>query len=429
MPNNEAIFIIEDDPFEQEFLQLHLLNAGYAVTGAAESAAEAIEQIALQQPSLVIIDIMLKGDINGIEASKIIRERFDIPFIFLTGNTESKTFEDAKITDPLAYLVKPFQKHDLVTTIDIALYRHNMELELKKNKMHLEKAQMIANIGSWEWDIQTDKLLWSNQIGRVFGVPSEALPQQFKTFLDMVHPDDRSAVTTAIEQSLEKQQDLNVQHRLVLADNVVKMIHERATVECDSSGNTLRLVGTLQDITEHWEMQQKIEHLAYYDSLTNIPNRNLFFDRLEQTLAYEKRAGNHFALLMLDLDGFKLVNDTFGHQTGDKLLQAVVERMNHCLRESDTLARTGGDEFIILLQRLSETQDTVIIVDRLINAINKSFDIDGHDINVSLSIGIAYFPEHGDDGDTLIKKADDAMYQAKANGRNQHCFHVEADEL
>ena len=123
---------------------------------------------------------------------------------------------------------------------------------------------MIANIGSWEWDIQTDKLLWSNQIGRVFGVPSEALPQQFKTFLDMVHPDDRSAVTTAIEQSLEKQQDLNIQHRLVLADNVVKMIHERATVECDSSGNTLRLVGTLQDITEHWEMQQKIEHLAYY---------------------------------------------------------------------------------------------------------------------------------------------------------------------
>jgi len=161
-----------------------------------------------------------------------------------------------------------------------------------------------------------------------------------------------------------------------------------------------------------------LNYLAFYDPLTDLPNRALFFDRLRQALIQNKRDQTPFALLLLDLDGFKTVNDTHGHETGDALLQAVGQRLRTCVRESDTVARTGGDEFIILLPRLRESNDAARVAGKVIEMLAAPFPLAGRECRVGASIGLCIAPDDGDDMETLLSHADAAMYQSKARGKN-----------
>jgi diguanylate cyclase (GGDEF)-like protein/hemerythrin-like metal-binding protein/PAS domain S-box-containing protein len=178
------------------------------------------------------------------------------------------------------------------------------------------------------------------------------------------------------------------------------------------------IVGVALDITEQKRAQRQLNYLAFYDPLTDLPNRTLFFDRLGQTLAQSKRDGVPFALLLLDLDGFKAVNDAHGHETGDALLQAVGRRLRNCVRESDTVARVGGDEFIILLPRLREPNDAARVADKVIESLAEPFALVGHECRVGASIGLCIAPDDGRDMETLLGRADAAMYQSKARGKN-----------
>lgn len=176
------------------------------------------------------------------------------------------------------------------------------------------------------------------------------------------------------------------------------------------------------DISERKEAEQRIEFLAYHDVLTGLPNRLLLRDRVDQALTHAERHGQRLALLFMDLDNFKQVNDTLGHDTGDQLLQAVTQRIQQCLRETDTLSRQGGDEFVILLRDLADEQAAVPVLDKLLAQMQRPFLLDGHELTTSVSIGVALYPEDGRSFDVLMKKADMAMYQAKENGRATYHF-------
>lgn len=178
------------------------------------------------------------------------------------------------------------------------------------------------------------------------------------------------------------------------------------------------IVGVALDITEQNRTQRQLNYLAFYDPLTDLPNRALFFDRLRQALIQRKRDKTPFALLLLDLDGFKTVNDTYGHETGDALLQAVGQRLRNCVRESDTVARTGGDEFVILLPRLGEPSDAARVAGKVIEVLAEPFPLTGHACRVGASIGFCIAPDDGDDMETLLGHADAAMYRSKARGKN-----------
>jgi len=181
-----------------------------------------------------------------------------------------------------------------------------------------------------------------------------------------------------------------------------------------------------RDITEQRRIEEAIRHLAYHDILTGLPNRMLFTDRLVLAIAQAKRHQRIMAVMMLDLDGFKTVNDTHGHHIGDQLLQSVGERLTRTLREGDTLARMGGDEFMVLLPVIKEAANSSQIADKILSAFRQPFFCEGNKLFTSASIGIAVYPADGDDMDTLTKNADTAMYQAKSTGRNQYCLYGSA---
>jgi diguanylate cyclase (GGDEF)-like protein/PAS domain S-box-containing protein len=178
------------------------------------------------------------------------------------------------------------------------------------------------------------------------------------------------------------------------------------------------LCGISTDITERKDIEAHMQHMAQYDALTHLPNRALFNDRLQQAIAAAQRNKAHLALMFIDLDKFKPVNDTYGHGVGDLLLKDVALRIQDCLRESDTAARVGGDEFVILLPTIGTQQDAIRVGEKILHALNQPFELAGHNLQISSSIGVAVYPKHGVDEKLLVKSADIAMYHAKKNGRN-----------
>ncbi len=184
-------------------------------------------------------------------------------------------------------------------------------------------------------------------------------------------------------------------------------------------GQTTHYVAIKLDITERKQAQERILHLAHYDTLTNLPNRQLFFDRLEQAVALAQRHGHLVGLLFLDLYKFKPINDTHGHGMGDLVLQTVAQRIEGCLRSSDTVGRIGGDEFVVLLPQLQHPTEAMQVAEKIRQALEQSMHIDGKTLSVSTCIGVAVYPQHGSTTTELARNADSAMYQAKVAGRNQ----------
>jgi diguanylate cyclase (GGDEF)-like protein/PAS domain S-box-containing protein len=189
-----------------------------------------------------------------------------------------------------------------------------------------------------------------------------------------------------------------------------------------ADGDVALFEGTVEDITEHKAAQERMKFLAFYDALTELPHRALLQDRLDTALAGARRRGEKVALLFLDLDRFKAINDSFGHSFGDCVLKEIARRLKECTREHNTVARVGGDEFLILLSNVKDAADAAIAAERVFEAINAGFTVQGRSLSVGCSVGVSIFPEHGADGETLIRNADAAMYSVKDSGRNSVRF-------
>lgn len=188
----------------------------------------------------------------------------------------------------------------------------------------------------------------------------------------------------------------------------------------DEAGNVVGLVGITREINEIRQAEVVLQHLATHDALTDLPNRFLMMDRLGQLLARAKRSGTAFAVLFMDIDRFKDVNDSHGHEFGDLLLRAVAQRLTKSVRQSDTVARIGGDEFVIILETVHQGADADTVALKVLHAIARPFTLDRHRVKATVSIGVSFYPENGEDADTLVRAADYAMYLAKKEGGNRH---------
>ncbi|MEW6118314.1 MAG: EAL domain-containing protein, partial [Nitrospirota bacterium] len=212
-------------------------------------------------------------------------------------------------------------------------------------------------------------------------------------------------------------------HRTLGPDGLVRILHCRGQVVADEKGNVIKMFGTAQDVTELKQMEETIRRQAYHDALTGLPNRILFIDHLDFALSQAHRSGKKLAVMFLDLDRFKTINDSLGHALGDKLLIAVAHRLKASVREADMIARMGGDEYTILLSQVNHEEDIVTIVEKIIAAFKQPYSIDSRELHITVSIGISIYPNDGDDAGILMQNADTAMYHAKEEGRNNYQFY------
>ncbi len=288
----------------------------------------------------------------------------------------------------------------------------------------IDNAQRVAKFGSWDWDSNEDNHYWSDGLYRILGLDFDKIPSQ-QQFLCVLNEEDRPRVAEAIDQALKSHSPFELEARVRLADGTERVVQQRGQVTKSAKDGRVRMTSIVYDITERKESENRLAYLANYDAVTGLPNRNLFQDRLKHAMAQAERSRGHVALLYLDLDHFKSVNDALGHQAGDKLLVEAAQRIKKHIRTADTAARLGGDEFTIVIEQFENNAQIAIVAEHVLEALNKSYQINNHEVFVSASMGITLFPDDGRDVETLLKNADSAMYLAKDQGRNTYHFFTE----
>ncbi len=301
--------------------------------------------------------------------------------------------------------------------------RKEAEEALKQGEAQLAEAQRIAHVGSWEWDVALNTVVWSDELYRIFGLTPEEFENTYESFVRYVHPEDRQFVQKTIQEAYETGQPFALEHRLVRPDGGVRVLHTRGEVFTDENGERVRMTGISQDVTERKRMEEQLQHLAFHDQLTDLPNRQLFMDRLGHALERTRRRRNgKVAVLFMDLDDFKVVNDSLGHGVGNMLLVAVAERLVRCLRPEDTVARFGGDEFVVLLEDVENPEDALRVAERITQELRRPFTLEGWELGVSASIGISVGEARTKAPEDLVRDADTAMYRAKEEGSGYKVF-------
>ncbi len=301
--------------------------------------------------------------------------------------------------------------------------RKNSEKELKVNKHYLEKAQELGKLGSWEIDINTQKILWTDETYRIFSIPQTTLID-YETFINCVHPDDREYVNKEWEKALSGN-PYDLEHRVV-ANGIVCWVREKAELSYDDDGRAIRAIGFVQDITEKKMYEEQIKRMALYDSLTGLANRYQLNRRFDESLAYAKRYNLNTGFLMIDLDNFKPINDSLGHHVGDETLKKVAKALSDTCRETDLVTRIGGDEFAVLVSTINDDDRLDSLANRIVSSLTVPMMIMGHNVEISVSIGIAKYPDDGENQDELMRKADVALYAVKNSGRNGFKFYQSA---
>ncbi len=293
---------------------------------------------------------------------------------------------------------------------------------LEESEQRYALAVAGANDGIWDWNIRTGKAYFSDRWQKMLGYSEDDMDGTLDAWLGRVHPEDIDDVRTAIERhTLSVTPHFASEHRVCNKDGDYRWVSARGLIVFDDNGEPNRMAGSFTEITDRKTFENQLFHDAFHDNLTGLPNRALFTDRLNHAIqrSTRKRA-EHFAVLFLDFDRFKMINDTLGHQVGDRMLMEISGRLTLCLRPTDTVARFGGDEFAVLIEDLQDHEQVIVVTERIIESMRKPFKLEGHDIVSSASIGIAIGDGSYTRSEEVLRDADIAMYEAKHGGKDQY---------
>lgn len=432
-----VVLIVDRDAVERTLAREALEEAGFSVE-EAEDGGEAALLCGRAMPDLVLVDEG-KPDMDGLETCVKLRDLpggLQIPIVLMTDVQDIEAIKRAYHVRATDFVSKPLDHLVLSHRLRYMLRANRAFRRLQRSEADLANAQRLARLGNWEWRIASNEFRASDEVFRIVG-RSRGQVATFNAFLDCVHPDDLDVVRRSFDSMLYEGKSHNLDYRVLLPDGSRRFVHGQAELVPDGAGS-IDMRGTIQDISRLKHAERRIEFLAYYDSLTGLPNRVLFSDRLNQALVSSKQNGLMLALMFFDLDAFKRVNDTLGHGTGDQLLKEVGRRLSGALRESDSisrvsdddrpdvsLARLGGDEFTVLLPGIECSDASVNVARRLLAELSRPFRLGGYEVHVTASIGIAVYPTDGDTAEDLLKNADTAMYYAKNEGKNNFQFYTE----
>ncbi len=437
----QTILVVDDSASMRAVVVDHLEDAGYQVV-VAQGGEEALKRAALIQPDLVLLDVMMPG-IDGFETCRRLKAdkaTQHIPVIFMTALTETDDKIAAFQAGGVDYVSKPFQVEELLARVrthlalqatqrrllnkNVALKaeiaaRRNAEAALQRSEVSYRRLFETAHDGIVLLDFESGRITAANPaVVDMLGYDRGDLVGQKLWEAEPFNTVQACRTTFA---KLGRQDSVRSDH-WVLTTNRGKAVDVEMISNHYKADGVDIVQCNLRNITERKQAEARIQYMAMHDALTGLPNRTLLKDRLGQAIAQAQRNGTQVAVLMLDLDHFKIINDSLGHHVGDLLLQAVAQRLQLSLRECDTAARLGGDEFVIALSNVTAAEHVETVARKVLAALIKPFEIDDRKLYIGCSIGIAHFPADGEDSGLLLRAADTAMYDAKKGGRGDYRF-------
>jgi diguanylate cyclase (GGDEF)-like protein/PAS domain S-box-containing protein len=419
----DRLLIVDDNEMNRDMLARRLVRKGYEVV-VADGARDLLQRVKQDRVDLVLLDIEMP-EISGLEALKSLRQTYsaiELPIIMVTVRDQSEDIVTALDLGANDYVTKPIDFAVTLARISSQLSHKRAQEALKESEERYALAARGANDGLWDWNLQANKVYFSPRWKAMLGYQESEIGDQPEEWFDRVHEADRQRLKQEIaahQQALTPQ--FESEHRLLHKDGSLRWMLSRGLALHDSSGRPLRMAGWQTDITEG----------KLTDPLTGLPNRLQFTDRLARLLKHAKRRKDLlFAVLFLDLDGFKTINDSLGHVIGDQLLVGVAHRLEKCLRPTDMvaraahgslLARLGGDEFTVLLEELKNPSDASQAAERLMKALRTPFVLSGKEVFISASIGAALSSGANYElPDEILRDADTAMYRAKSSGKARY---------
>lgn len=442
------ILVVDDELRMLTSLQNILVNEGYT-SSTAQGGLAACEQLLEEDFDLVLLDLNM-GDVSGHQVMDFIAENeIDVATIVVSGESSFTAVSKALRRGAYDYLKKPYDPEELLNTVSNALQKVLLEKAHVAMQQRLQKSEelhrYIVNSSPdvvFMLDKQGRFTFLNKKIEALLGYSKEELMgQHYQSIVDVA---DRERANYIFKEQINRHTGAwssELRLRMKKEDHEARYFEvtffpiENKMPGREGQERMLGTYGTARDITERKEAEEFINFQAYHDLLTRLPNRALFKDRLNLALAQSKRNDKKVAVMFLDLDRFKIVNDTLGHAMGDRLLQSVALRLESCIRKCDTLSRFGGDEFTLLLPAISSPEDARTIAKKVIHILKEPFALGDHEVFVGVSIGIAMSPEAGNSVEQMIQNADVAMYHVKGRGKDGYQFYskdmsvVDSDRL
>ncbi len=410
------VLLVEDD--EDDYMIVRDLLAGQERTlfelDWSPAYAEARDAIRERRHDVYLIDYQLGSETGLGLIAEAFEENLE-PVIMLTGHTDYSNIDleaaELGVTDFLSK--NQLDATLLERSIRYAMTHHQALGELRKSRERYALAVEGAHDGIWDWDISTDDIHLGRRWKEILGYADDEIESTHDAWTKLIHPDDIEAVMALVQAHLGGQSEhFETEHRMRHADGDYRWVLNRGVAFRDREGLPVRMAGSMSDITDRKTAEERLRHDALHDSLTGLPNRTLFVDRLRVALGRAVRSGCRHAVLFVDIDRFKLINDSFSHAVGDELLIAAARRLDADLRPGDTVARLGGDEFTILLEGIESPEAAVRIAERIEASLREPILVSGQELAITVSAGIAISDRESEAAE-LMRNADIAMYAAK----------------
>ncbi len=435
MTNAYNILVVDDDAVMRLLASQALIGSGFNVTEAT-GGKQALQLVKQKKPDLILLDVTMP-EFNGFSVCRELRkseESRNIPVIMLTALDDVKSISTAYEAGATDFIIKPINWHILVQRVNYVLRASEAFHALRTNQKQLELAQQIAHIGHWEWNLERDTLQGSAEAYRIFGIDI-GTPVNSSQITRAIPKCDMEMINRSMRELVKSGAGFSLEHEVKRPSGEIRVVQQQAEIFSMNGDRVRQIIGTIRDITIEKQTEEHIRRLAFYDSLTGLPNRRMFQERLTNAIAVAKRNNDQIAVLFLDLDRFKRINDTLGHSIGDAFLAEMAARLRNLIRRSDTVAahsidreadlvaRLGGDEFTVLLTDFKQTIDIAKIARRILFEFQKPVTVNGREVSSGVSIGIALYPDDGLDVDTILKNADTAMFHAKSSGRGRYQYY------
>jgi len=419
------LLVVDDDVVIRSMLMKALQKQGFDAI-EAPNGAEGVELFRVHRPDMVLLDVLMPV-MNGFEACQLMCElepERTVPIVMLTGLDDIVSVDKAFDAGATDFMTKPINWSLFSRRVRYALRSREMDFELRKSRYRIDHALKVAMLGYWDWDLKTDEFTIPLAVLDMLGIDRNQR-LRLEELVNYVHDEDRDRVIYAFNDARERGTRFILEHRMQGLDNKERYVYQQSEVLMDEDGKPRYVLGTIQDITALKRAEDMILHQAYHDLLTDLPNQTLFKERLTHAIKVAEHSGHQVAVVAIDIDRFQLINESLGHDIGNELLVAFAGFLRGVVHEGDTVARIGGNEFSILLESPSSTEEITDILNKLNQLLKENtFELAGQKVIVSLSMGVALYPNDDLEASNLIQCANAAMRKAKGLGGSQEHFYT-----